>query len=105
MEIRTPNKFESFSDGVLEISYKGSIKHPRVNFADYKLGYGRFFAARTAQTQIDRVVRIPQISNVNIYDIVTINGGDKYRIELIQPVDDSLPPSLQLTLKCLEVHN
>lgn len=105
MEIRTPNKFEPFADGVLEISYKGLIKHPRVNFSNYKLGYGRFFSARTAQTQIDRVVRIPRISDVSIYDTVIINGGDKYRIELIQPIDDSLPPSLQLTLKCLEVHN
>lgn len=106
MKIDTPLEFVPFSDGYCVISRNDEIKQARLGFSNGIMGFKRHFAARTAQTQIDRVIRIPMVDNITQYDDVVIPFEKrKYTIELIQPQYDTCPPSITLTLRFLEVLN
>lgn len=106
MKIKTPLEFIPFSDGYCVISRNGEEKHKRLAFSNGVMGFKRHFAARAAQTKIDRVIKIPMVDNIDQYDDVVIPFENrKYNIELIQMQYDTCPPSIALTLRFLEVLN
>lgn len=106
MKIDTPLEFIPFSDGYCTIARDGIAKQSQIAFSNGAMGFKRHFAAKTAQTQIDRVVKIPFVDNVEQEDEVLFPiEGRKYLIELIQPQYDTCPPSILLTLRFLEVLN
>lgn len=102
-------KFESFNDGICDIfteDEEGNItyKIKSLAFKNRTLGYGRFYTAKASNTKVDRVIRIPYLPfSIDDKDTITIGDLD-YFIELIQPIDDSSPKCLQITLRELQIH-
>ena len=62
------------------------------------MGLTRFFQADANQMKVDKVIRIPQLDNIDTYDHVTIGETD-YDIMIIQDKYDTNPPSIDLTLQ------
>lgn len=101
-------EFISFNDGVCSIyseDQEGNKvdKYKRIGFTERVLGYKRHFAAKAAQVKTNAVIRIPCIKGIDTHDTLEIKGIGKYDIELIQNIFDSNPPSLDLTLRQLEI--
>jgi hypothetical protein len=44
------------------------------------------------------------VPGVDIHDMVDINGVGRYSIELVQPMMETNPRSIDLTLRLLEMH-
>lgn len=109
MKIKTNIEFEAFSDGICSVysqdevnQDKYSIIHANLGFTEKTIGYKRYYTASNEQVRIDRLIRIPHLSNINNHGMIKIDKKT-YTIELIQPMQYSNPPSLQLTLKELEM--
>lgn len=70
----------------------------RLRFAELRMGINRFYAAKQAQSKIDRVIRVqaPPVE-ISAQDLAAIND-ELYRIEMVQTVSDVWPRSLDLTL-------
>lgn len=108
MKIKTEIEFVAFNDGVCDIyaldeAGERTDKYTGLGFAKQVLGFKRHFAAAAVQTQINRVIRIPQISGIDNHDTVEIQGVGKFDIEMIQEIDDTNPPCIDLTLRQLEM--
>jgi len=109
MKIKVPNiQFISFNDGVCDIYYEDEeenkiYKYKTLGFTKRVLGFNRFFVAKANQVRVNSVIRIPKIQGINNHDNVEIRGLGRYSIELIQEINDVNPPSLDLTLKQLEM--
>jgi len=109
MKIKVPNiDFTSFSDGVCDIYYEDEdgnsvFKYKDIGFEERILGFSRHYAAKVAQVQTDVVIRIPMLQGIYVHDILEIRGLGKYDIELAQNIKDSNPPSIDLTLRQLEM--
>lgn len=70
-----------------------------LRYAERKLGVTRYYAAKQNQTEIDRVIRVPRPSiKITNRDLAYTEDGEKYRIDLVQAVEDVYPPSLDITL-------
>lgn len=105
MKIKTDGiEFQSFNDGVCNI-YSTDEKDVRLEQNKYNnlcfdnriLGFGRVFEAKARQIDVNRVIRIPQVPGIDNYDYVEIEGI-KYGVKLVQPIYDTNPPSIDLTL-------
>lgn len=81
----------------------------KLPFDNLKLGIQRFYSAKQNQSDIERVIRVPNpgpqytISNQDVAQIIerVLPAGKKppqYRIELVQLAEGIYPPSLDLTL-------
>jgi len=109
LKIKIDNiEFQSFNDGICDIYSLDNddtpvYKHEKLGFNKRILGYNRVFAAKASQVQVNAVIRIPNLKDVEIHDIIVIYGMGKYDIQLIQDVLDSNPLSRDLTLKQLEM--
>lgn len=109
MKIKMDNiEFVSFSDGVCDIyteDEEGTLtyKHKGLGFTNRVLGYNRVFAAQAVQAKANAVIRIPQVKGIDTHDVVEIKGIGKYDIELVQNIFDTNPPSVDLTLRRLEM--
>lgn len=110
--MKIPNRkyeFQAFKDGICDIysedeEGKKTYKYTGLNFDKRVLGFNRHYAAKAVQVQTDMVIRIPVVSNINNHDLLTIKGIGKFSIELVQDKYECNPPSLDLTLSQLEVH-
>ncbi|MCT8978657.1 hypothetical protein N4T77_18875 [Clostridium sp. CX1] len=109
MKIKTDNiEFISFSDGVCDI-YTEDEEGTRTNkyiglgFNNRVLGYNRVFAAKSAQVQANAVIRVQQVFGIDMHDTLEIRGLGKYDIELLQNIFETNPPSIDLTLRQLEM--
>lgn len=69
-----------------------------LHYAEQRLGITRYYAAAQAMSQVERVIRVPRHQAVNAQMMAITEDGKKYRIDLVQAVDDVYPPSLDLTL-------
>lgn len=109
MKIKADNiEFISFSDGVCDIYTEDeegnkTYKYNGLGFSNRVLGYNRAFAAKAAQVQANAVIRIPQVSGIDMHDTLEIKGLGKYDIELVQNIFNTNPLSIDLTLKQLEM--
>lgn len=73
-------------------------------YSDRVIGVTRFYAAKGADQQISKLVRIWDVP-VEIGDYVVADGRDQYRIDLIQPGrDDEGLKVVDLTLVREENH-
>lgn len=108
MKIKTPNiEFISFSDGICNIYSEDDAgnkipKYEALGFSNKTLGFNRYYAGKAANVEINRVIKIPDIPNIDNHDMVEINGVGKFFIELVQFKDDTNPLSKDLTLRQLE---
>lgn len=109
MKIKIDNiEFISFSDGVCDIYTEDeegnkSNKYTNLGFSNRVLGFNRHFAAKAVQVQTSRVIRIPQVPNIDNHDILEIKDIGKYDIELSQYIYDTNPSCIDLTLRQLEM--
>lgn len=76
-----------------------------LGFDERRLGVQRYYQAAQALSRVDRVLRVPKPSGVEIapQDRVTVIGSAvPYRVELVQTVPDVYPESLDLSLSRVE---
>ncbi len=108
MRIKRPGniEFNAFKDGMCSIYTESeeenekTYKYKNIHFDNRMLGFKRVYAAKSANSNINRVIRIPDIPYVDNYDCVEITGDNcYYTIELVQKIYDANPVSLDLTLK------
>ena len=103
MKIKMPTEFISFSDGVCTIFSEDddgnrADKYKNLGFAKRTMGYKRFFEANAVQMSVDKVIRIPQLGDIDTYDHVELDDT-QYDIVLTQDIYDSNPLSTDLTLQ------
>ena len=109
MKIKLDNiEFVSFSDGICDIYTEDeeeikTYKYRNLYFSDRVLGFKRAYAAAAAQVKINAVIRIPKVPGIDNHDTVEIKDKGKYNIEMIQVINDTNPPSIDLTLRQLEM--
>jgi hypothetical protein len=110
MKIKSNNiEFVSFSDGICDIyseDEEGNItdKYNRLGFSNRILGFKRYFTAAANQVNVNKVIRVPQVPNIDNHDTLKIKGLGKFSIELVQTINDTNPKCIDLTLKQLEMH-
>ncbi len=66
-------------------------------FLDKVVGSSRFFLAKQANENIERVIVIPLFSEITTFDEIVIND-ERYKIIQIQHFNDTKPCSTQLSL-------
>lgn len=69
-----------------------------LRYEERRLGIQRYYAGKQVQVEVERVVRTPRLRRVSSQDVAVTEDGAKYRIDLVQPVTDVHPPSMDLTL-------
>ena len=104
MKIKTGNiEFSTFNDGVCNIfttdedGERIADKHSNLGFENRILGFKRYFEASARQIEINRVIRIPQLGNIDNHDYVEIDNVI-YGVKMVQPIWDTNPLSMDLTL-------
>lgn len=73
-------------------------KKVKLRYEKRSLGIQRYYSASQNQTEIKRVVRVPEHPDVTNQDVAQTEDGTYYRIDLVQNVVDVYPPSMDLTL-------
>jgi len=101
MKINTPTEFLTFGDGQCDIyEVKGNQlvgKKMTLNFGERTVGMKRLYAARTASSEVNRLIQIPQMRSVTTKDAAIIDKI-KYKIDAAQHLNDTNPPITVLTL-------
>jgi len=104
MRIKIGNiEFATFNDGVCNIfptdenQERLPNKYTSLGFSNRILGFKRYFEASARQIVINRVIRIPQLDCIDNYDFVEIDSTI-YGVKMVQPIYDTNPPSMDLTL-------
>lgn len=102
MKIKTPTEFLTFADGACDVytvaGNKIKDKVMTLCFGDRTVSIRRFYAARAASTEIDRVIQVPLQSWITAVNRVVICSVE-YKIEQAQKLRDTNPPATVLTLR------
>lgn len=101
----------AFNDGVVKIYTVEDVAAPgyqpvkeetllvTLPYAERRLGLERYYSAKQNQIKAKRVLRVPHSGKpVNSQCTAETEDGEKYRVDLVQLVPDSYPPSDDLTL-------
>lgn len=106
MKIQTPTEFLTFNNGYCDVyTVKGNKPDKKIMtlcFGDRVAGFKRFFAARAASTNINRLIQVPMQFSVTPEHNVVISGT-RYKIEQLQNLNDTNPPVTVLTLRKIGV--
>lgn len=103
---------QTFSNGYVDIykttngaqaGYKAVEKlmpNPlRLRYDEQRTGVTRYYAAKQANVQIERVLRVPDAGIwIDTQSVAVTEDGMQYRIEQVQTVIDSYPRSLDISL-------
>lgn len=101
-------KFEEFNDGVVDVYNVNSedrlekVKEG-LRFGNENVGIKRHYAAKAADTRVDRVIHILQQRDVKPHQVVVIEG-EQYDIDKADYIKATLPPITKLTLIKFEKH-
>lgn len=95
--------FETFNSGILDIC---KVKDNKViadvvkgiRYQNKTIGVTRYWNAQVASAKIDKLISIPLIRGVEYSHIILINR-EQYKINQIQPKEDTNPPTLLLSLE------
>ena len=103
---------QTYNDGVVTVfavydeAESGLLPVPSLTelvtlpYQERKVGIKRYYEAKQNQIQIEKVLRVPRPPlEINNQDVAQTENGKRYRIDLVQLIDDVYPPSLDLTLK------
>ena len=105
---------QTFNDGIVdiyEVTNGASVGYKPIEalalrcelrFSERKVGVTRFYDAKQAQIEIEKVIRVPRYE-MTTQDVAKI-GSAQYRIVQIQK-SDTYPPSCDLTLSRIEEVN
>lgn len=100
---------QNYNDGIVKIyTVKDSAEpgyQPKpelsqkcvLRYEERRLGIQRYYDAMQNQIQVERVIRTPRAAITN-QDIAETEDGRRYRIDLVQTVDEIYPPSIDITL-------
>lgn len=106
MKIQMPTEFLTFNDGKCDIySVSGNRladKLITLCFGNRTVGMKRFYAARAANIEINRLIHIPLREDVTAENNVVI-FGNRYHIEQTQNLYDTNPQVTVLTLRKIGV--
>lgn len=72
-----------------------------LRFQERALGINRLYLSRQNHAQIDRVIRVQRVA-VSSQDVAITHDGKQYRVDTVQAVMDTYPPSLDLSLRAIE---
>lgn len=104
---------QSFNSGIVTLfrledgAAPGYLPRPEpvhlatLRYAERRLGLNRYYAARQASVEVERVVRVPApVPGLEILpnDRAVTEDGREYRVEMVQTVDGICPRCLDLTL-------
>ena len=78
-----------------------TLRHS-LRYEERTVGVSRHYAALQANDRIDMVIRCPRVP-LSALDIAVPNDGKQYRITLAQRPQGVEPPSMDLTLRRLEM--
>lgn len=103
-------KMQCFNDGTctayaLDESRKPILKYQNLRFSERVIGFKRYFSAAQVQVEISRLIRVPSGPNISPHDFIVISQGTamcQYQIEQVQPIPDSMPPSIDISLRQVE---
>lgn len=101
-------KFEEFNDGIVDVydvntDDKLQKAKKGLRYGTENVGIARHYAARAADTRVDRVIHILQQQDVMPHQVAVIEG-EQYDIEKADHLKDTLPPITKLSLIKLEKH-
>lgn len=101
-------KFEEFNDGIVDIySINGDDRLEVVikglRFGEENVSITRHFAARAADTSVDRVIHVLQRHVIKPYNVALI-GDVQYGVDKVDHVGITRPPITKLSLRLLEKH-
>lgn len=78
-------------------------RFPPVFYGELNVGYRRQYAAMGVSQQVDKLVRIWQDRRIQIGMVAILDGGDQYRIDHVQHLEDEhREPVTHLTLRRLD---
>ena len=69
-----------------------------LRYEECRLGITRLYQARQTQVEIERVVRVQRRLDISPQDVAITEDGRQYRIDTVQAVMGTWPPSLDLSL-------
>ena len=69
-----------------------------LRYEEQRMGVTRYYAAKQANIQIDRVLRCPRIAGIDTQSVAETEDGEQYRIEQIQTVDNIWPACVDISL-------
>lgn len=114
---RSPNRptheiSKSFNDGIISIFTVTDIAQPgrkprlhltpvvTLKYEERRLGIQRYYSGQQNQTEVSRVLRVPEPPNEITNTMIAATENHKqYRIRLVQNVRDVYPPCYDLTLE------
>lgn len=76
------------------------MKNPPVTlrYDEQRTGVTRYYAAKQANIQIERVIRCPAVLGIDTQDVAVTENGLQYRIQQIQTVDSIWPACIDISL-------
>lgn len=112
---RTPNRernviTQTYNDGIVRIYNAEDAADPghmpeekltlkaQLLYAEQRVGISRFYTAQQYHDDVERLVRVQRAGVIVNRDIAVTEDGQRYNIAMVQTVENSFPPSLDLTL-------
>lgn len=112
---RTPNRernviTQTYNDGIVRIYSAEDAADPghmpeekltlkaQLLYAEQRVGISRFYTAQQYHDDVERLVRVQRAGVIANRDIAVTEDGQRYNIAMVQTVENSFPPSLDLTL-------
>ena len=69
-----------------------------LRYDEQRTGVTRYYAAKQANIQIERVIRCPAVPGIDTQDVAVTENGLQYRIQQIQTVDSIWPACIDISL-------
>ena len=112
---RAPNRernviTQTYNDGIVRIYNAEDAADPghmpeekltlkaQLLYAEQRVGISRFYTAQQYHDDVERLVRVQRAGVIANRDIAVTADGQRYNIAMVQTVENSFPPSLDLTL-------
>jgi len=76
-----------------------ALKLGGIRYSERTVGLSRFWSAKQASVQIDRLLRMPYFDTVSTQDVVITEDGNQYDIKQLQRPEDIFPPVMDVSLE------
>lgn len=106
---------QAFNDGIANIYSVENIALPggkpkerlilkmgSIRYKERTVGMSRYWTAMQTHARIDLMLRMPQLRNVTVHDIIIPVDGEQYRIVQVQYPEDVVPAVMDLSLQRLD---
>ncbi len=74
------------------------LKLGGIRYHNRTVGISRFWSAKQANVQIDRLLRMPYLADVSTQDVAVTEDGVQYSVKQIQRPEDIYPPVMDVSL-------